>query len=382
MIRILHILDSLDYGGIESFIINMYKEINRSEVQFDFLIFKEKNCYENIVHELGGRVYKYDINDRNKIIKAIKSIRVIRKTIINGEYKIIHCHNCSLIGLLKATITGKICKCTKTVIAHSHNTGMPKNTWFDNKIRLILKALVDWSSDYYFACSKEAALSKYSSKLLSEKNQRFRIIHNAIDIKKFQYNDIERKEIRKKLDVVDKFVIGHVGRFEYQKNHLFLIRVFKEVLDRKADAVLLLVGGGSLEKKIKKEISNLKIKDKVIFLGKQKDISDIYKCMDVFVFPSYFEGLGIALIEAQISGLPCIISDNIPNEAKLTNKVKAIGLEEDVITWANKILENNMNEDRKVDISNIKKRGYDLAEEARKLEYMYLSMYNYLNTIR
>lgn len=372
-IRILQVLDSLDYGGVEMFLMNLYKNIDKTKIQFDFLIFKENNCYENDVKVLGSKVFKYEINGNNKVSKLLNKINYIRKIVKQYDYKIVHCHNCSIIGMLTETIGARLGNSKSLIIAHSHNTGMPKDKYFDKVFRAILKEIVAYSANYYLACSQKAALSKYPSRKL--KSIRYWQFNNAIDINNFRFNRQKRDEIRKKLCLDSKYVIGNIGRFEYQKNHLFLLEIFREILKINKDSVLLLVGSGSLENEIKERGELLGIQDNIIFTGSVKNVSDMYLCMDVFVLPSHYEGLGIVLIEAQTSGLPCVISSKVPREAKVTELVSFIDLDKGPKKWSEVILESKDKILRKSNHKEVALEGYDIEIETKKLENFYLTQY-------
>lgn len=369
-IRVLQILDSLDYGGVEMFIMNVYRNLDKSKVQFDFLIFKENNCYENEAIALGSKIYKPKIVGADKITRFFNKINYIKKTVENGNYKIVHCHNCAIGGMLNKTIGAKFSKTNSIVIAHSHNTGMPKNMYFDKIIRVFLKELIAYSADYYFACSEKAALSKYPFRKIN--SSKYYLIHNAINVDQFKFDYQKREELREKLNINDKFVIGNVGRFEKQKNHLFLLSIFKEVLKINKSSALLLVGSGSLEDEIKRKAEDLGITNDIIFCGSLKDVSVMYQCMDVFVLPSKYEGLGIVLIEAQVSGLPCIASNEVPREAKLTELLSFKELDEDSKEWAKAILKNRDSFVRENKGKKISEEGYDIFKEVKKLENFYL----------
>lgn len=372
-IRILQVLDSLDYGGVEMFLMNLYKNIDKTKVQFDFLIFKENNCYENDVKVLGSKVFKYEINGSNKISKFLNKIKYIKKIVKQYNYKIVHCHNCSIIGMLSEIIGARLAKSESLIIAHSHNTGMPKDKCSDKIFRAILKEIVAYSANYYFACSEKAALSKYPSRKL--KGMRYWKFNNAIDVNNFSFNSEKREEIRKKLCVVSKYVVGNVGRFEYQKNHLFLLEVFAEILKANKEAVLLLVGSGSLEDEIKEKAELLGVKENIIFSGSVKNVSDMYLCMDTFVLTSHYEGLGIVLIEAQTSGLPCVVSSKVPKEAKVTELISFMDLDKGSKKWSEVILESKDKVLRKSNHKEVALEGYDIKIEAKKLESFYLTQY-------
>ncbi|MEK5214649.1 glycosyltransferase [Psychrobacillus sp. FSL H8-0487] len=199
------------------------------------------------------------------------------------------------------------------------------------------------------------------------------LIKNAIPAKEYIYNDKIRKEVRTQYGLEKKFIIGHVGRLSYSKNHEFLLKIFVNIHEKNKDAILLLVGDGELRNDIEKKIEELGLKEHVILTGVRNDISRLLQAMDVFVFPSHFEGLGIVAIEAQASGLPCVISDTIPQEALITNDIKQVSLNVGVEVWAETILNYKDSFNRKNTYQEINNAGYDIKEESSKLEQLYLN---------
>lgn len=358
-IRILHVLAGMNRGGAEAFVMNIYRNIDRTKVQFDFILFRQEECeFNNEIRNLGGKIYWVPRYNGKNHFKFKKTWNNFLKE--HPEYKIIHGHVRST-----ASIYLKIAnKHGLTTIAHSHNTSSGKGV--DAVVKNVLQYPIRIIANYCFACSKSAG------EWLFGKKNNFHVLNNAIDTAKFIFNDKIRDEKRKELNIKNKLVIGNVGRFHIQKNHTFLIDVFKEIHDKNEDAVLLLVGDGELRSSIEKKIKILKLVDNVILTGVRSDIPELLQAMDVFVFPSLFEGLGIVVVEAQAAGLPCIVADTIPKEAYLTDLIENLSLEDSLAIWADKILE-HINHKRKDTYQEIVKCGYDIKETVKWLEEFYLT---------
>lgn len=364
-IRILHVVQRMEAGGTQAFLMNLYRNIDRNKVQFDFLVeYDNKEFYDDEILNMGGKIYYTNFRKKLNIIKFKKELSKILKE--HPEYKIIHIH---------ATAIGKICtdvakKCgIQVIIAHTHNNGAVKDWKYIPKIilrKLYLKGPTD-----FFACSEEAG--KYTFK-----NKKFKVIHNAIDTKKFLYNENIRKEIRRELDIEDKFVIGNVGRLHEQKNQTFLIDIFNELQKKENNSILLIVGKGPLEDELKNKVKRLQLEDKVRFLGNRNDIAKIYQAIDVFVLPSLFEGLGIVAIEAQAAGLPVVASTGVAKEADITQNIVKISLDSSINDWVNMICSIKV-QDRNLVMKNIKKAGYDIEENAQIMQKFYIDKYNSLN---
>lgn len=355
-IRVLHVVTYMGRGGLETMIMNYYRNIDRSKVQFDFLTHRnERWDYDDEIERLGGKIYHLPkLNPFNpKYLNALDNFFKKHK-----EYKIVHCHQDCLSGIvLKYAKKNGV----PFTIAHSHNANQDKNLKY--LVKLIAKKNICKYSDYLFACGKEAGEWMF-------KTSDFEILNNAIDTKRYIYNEEKSLEMKEKLGVTDKFVIGHVGRFRPQKNHSFIIDIFKEVCEKEANSILLLVGDGPLEDEIKKKVHDLGLEDKVKFLGSRDDVNDLMQAMDVFMLPSLYEGFGIVLIEAQASGLKCVISESIPTDAIISKKVKQLSLDEDISSWAKEILCSKS--ERKEGIEDIEKSKYDIKSNAKWLENFYI----------
>lgn len=365
-IRVAHIVGKMLGGGVESFLMNYYKNIDRTKIQFDFIIDSDSAVVpRKEIESLGGRII--EIPPYQKIFKYIKELKKVLKS---NNYDIVHSHiNTLSIFPLYCAWSCKV----PIRIAHSHSTTNRKE-WKKNMLKVILRPFSKVFANNYFACSEYAGRWLFGNKTFDE--GKVTIIHNAIDTEKFRYNEDIRNKVRKDLGIEDKFVIGHIGRFTKSKNHDFLIKVFNEVHKENKKSVLILVGDGSLHSEIEEKVKKMNLSDAVIFLGTREDVNELMQAMDVFAFPSLYEGLGIALIEAQYSGLRCICSDEVPEEAKISDLIKSCSLN-NINEWKNAII-NQENIDRKKCSFEINNINYEIKREVIKLENKYLSMYKTL----
>lgn len=320
-IRVLQCVSNMDRAGIETMLMNFYRNIDRDSIQFDFLCNKSKpGDYDDEIRSLGGNIY---VTPGLSPFKWFKYQRYMKQLFIaHPEYKIIHCQNeamgfPALYAAKKAGIPVRI--------AHSHNTV----TRFDFKwpIKILYKFLIKYVATDLVACSHAAGKYLFGKDV--------KVINNAINGEKFLYNEKIRNTLRNELNLVDKFVIGHVGRFEPQKNHKFLINLFYEYQKLNDKAYLLLIGNGSLEDDIKELVNTLNLNDKVLFMGNISNVNDLYQVMDVFVLPSFHEGLPVVGVEAQFADLPCIFSSSITGEVQLSNDVSFIDLSTEL--WIEKL---------------------------------------------
>ncbi len=357
MIRVLHMVGTMDLGGQETFIMNIFKNVDRTKYQFDFVVQSNNiGYYEEEIKEMGGKIYRITNFSKN----PIKHIIELRRIFKDNHYDVFHRHaNSSIIFI--DLLVAKISK-VKTRIAHCHSTHSNHN----NVIHYIFRSFVNQTSNIRLACSKEAGLFMFGK-------SNFNVINNGINIKQFLFNQKTRKKIRKELNILDdSLVIGHVGRFAPEKNHDFIINFFERIQEKGINnTILMLIGDGPCMDKIKKQVSSKKLEEKVIFLGNKNNVYDYLQAMDIFVFPSLYEGLGISLIEAQASGLKCIVSDRIPDEAIVTKNV--IKKELDAIDdWTNILLEFQENEyDRAVFSKNDKLYSYDIINTTNEICKIY-----------
>lgn len=330
-IRVLHILQRMEAGGIQAFLMNIYRKIDRSKIQFDFLVhYTEEQFYDKEIESLGGKIYRLSVREDYNLLKYIRDLNVFFKK--HTEYKIVHGHMYTLgffyLGVAKLNHI-------PIRIAHSHENSSEKNIkWIFKKI---MAKTFPVNATHLFACSNEAGNYLFGKRA-------FNVWNNAIDAKKFVASLEVRQQIRDELQLEDKFVVGHVGRFHPSKNHKFLINIFKEIKQNKSNAILLLIGSGEREEEIREQIATLSLQDDVIFLGNRSDMGRIFQAMDVFLFPSLFEGLGIVAIEAQAAGIPCICSNTVPKETKITPLISYLSLQASMEEWAQSVIEQNQNE--------------------------------------
>lgn len=359
-IRVLHIVTYMDRGGLETMLMNYYRHIDRDKVQFDFLVHRDFEAdYDKEILSLGGRIYR-----TSRLIpwssKYKNNLRSFFKN--HPEYKIVHVHqNC---------LSSVALQCTKECgvpvrIAHSH-ISYEKDIKYP--IKLYYKAKIPKFATDMFACSELAGRWMFG-------NNKFTVLPNAIDINEYVYLKDVSDKVRRDLNINDEIVIGHVGRFHPQKNHSFLIDIFSEIVKQNSNVKLLLVGDGDGKKEIEAKVKRLGIQDKVIFTGVRDDVNRLLQAMDVFLFPSLYEGLGIVAIEAQASGLPCVISNSVPKDCDITSGlVKFISLSDLPADWASVVLKQSkiIRTNRSDEIISA---GYDIFSTAKNLENFYLECY-------
>lgn len=363
MKRVLIIGMTENYGGIESVIMNYYRNIDRTKVQFDFLCNTDNMAYEEEIVSLGGKIIK--IASRSKeYLKYKKSIKNFFKKSAK-QYSAIWVNFCNLTNLDYLKLAKKYG--IKHRIIHSHNS----QNMYSKAIEIvhnINKLFLESYATDFWACSKEAGEWFYNKKIM--KRNQIIIINNAIDLEKFRHKSGIQESYKKQLKLENKIIIGHVGRFHIQKNHEFLIEIFNEINKKNNNVHLLLVGQGEEESKIRNKIKSLDLEDKVSFLGARNDVAELMQTMDVFLFPSIFEGLGLVLVEAQAVGMPIITSkDVIPNEVRMSENLYFMSLKQVADVWAKKVLE-VINQDNQSDINikEIRKKGYDIKIEAKKMQ--------------
>lgn len=366
-IRILQIVGGMNMGGIENFLMNIYRNIDREKVQFDFFIHNDiEAIFEDEIRDLGGKVFKIPHITKSGHMNYIKNIREFFRE--HKEYKIIHSHYNEMSGfILKIARQEKV----KIKIAHSHSA-YPKYKSFLEKIYKSYSIfLINKNVDYRFACSKIAG------EWLFGKKEKFEIVLNGINAKNYIYNENIRKIKRDELKISDEeIVIGHVGRLNHAKNHKFILEIFKRLVEKNKKYKLLLIGNGELEEEIKQKIQELKIENNVFMLGVRKDVNELMQAFDLLLFPSIFEGLPVTLVESQGAGLKAIVSDVVTNEIDFKcNLIKFVSLNKSADEWAN-IIEKEKKYERINTSQIIKKYGYDMTENAKNLENRYIKLYN------
>lgn len=363
-IRVAHIIGNWFGGGVESVVMNYYKNIDRTKIQFDFLCSESSTNipYEEI-KKLGGKVII--IPNYSKVFKYQKElIRIFKE----NNYKIVHSHisTMSIFPLRAAKKAG-----VPVRIAHSHSTTNRK----EKKKNFLKQILRNFSKVYatdYMCCSELAGRWLFGNKEYDKGN--VYLLNNAIDLDKFKFDENLRKEKRKEFNIEDDtLVIGHVGRFVEQKNHKFLIDIFNEVYKKNKNSILLLAGQGPLVEEIKQKVKDTGLEKNIKFLGQRNDISELYQAFDVFCLPSLYEGLPVVGVEAQATGLLCVFSDTMTKETKVLSTTEFMSLDEDATEWANVILNKyNIENLNKNSGYEIQKNGFDIKREAIKLENLYM----------
>ncbi|WP_186576556.1 glycosyltransferase family 1 protein [Aquibacillus kalidii] len=359
-IRVLMINYKMQCAGIESFIMNMYRNIDRTKVQFDFLVhYKERQFYDDEIEELGGKIYRLSVREDNNFIKYKKDLKNFFS--MHPKYDIVHGHMESFGKFyLKAAKDAGV----PIRIAHSHIA--QRNSGLKGFIKNYLNKSFKTYSTELFACSDAASNYAFGD------DAEVTIYNNAIDSERFKYNATIRERVRYELGLENKFVIGHIGRFNTQKNHSFLIDVFQAVHAKEPNAVLLLIGEGDLEPKIKAKVKYLKLTNSVLFIGIRRDVERLYQGMDLFILPSLFEGLPVSGIEAQAAGLKCVFSDNVTRQTTITKNTEYLSLSENVNTWANEILKLKDGYIRVDESNSILESGYDIKKQAESLQNFYI----------
>lgn len=360
------VLDTvMDRGGAEAMIMNYMRNINREFIRFDFLTNRDyKAAYEDEIESLGGKVYHMCPMYPGKFHRYKKEMKEF--LLKHPEYKIIH-SNLEERSYLPLKVAKKMGVPVR--ISHSHNRPLGINPKLI--VRYYFRFMLKYYNTHMFACGTEAGDWLYGRK----NREKVILMNNAIDAKDYQYSQEKANVIKKELGVEGKLAIGHVGRFFAQKNHSFLIDIFYEVHRKNPNAVLLLVGGGesddALKNGIRQKVKNLGLSDCVRFLGVREDVEDILQAFDLFLLPSLFEGFPVTMVEAQASGLPCVISDKVPVQCDITGNVKVVKLDDAPEKWADIILEYVKTYQRADTFEQIKKAGFDIMENAKWLENFY-----------
>ncbi len=365
MIRILHSVSNMNRAGVETMIMNYYRHIDRKEVQFDFLCSQSADAsYDPEIKKLGGKIFHTPGFNPIKIFKYRKYMKKFFKE--HPEYKIVHAHNGALVvyplfAAKKSGVPGRI--------SHMHSAAFTID--YKWPIKIICKPFIKYCVTNKWACGNDAGRFYYGEKAIVDNE--VLIINNAIEIDRFLFNNDIRNRIRNEYNLQDKFVIGHVGRFDKQKNHKFLIDIFNVVYKRNKNARLLLLGDGSLMEEIKDKVNKLGLQNAVIFMGNVDNVNEFYQAMDLFVLPSIWEGLPVVGVEAQTADLPCVFSDDVTKETTILPTTKYLSRKDSIEKWAKVILNAKVN--NRVDRSKeIKAAGYDIETESKKLVDRYKKM--------
>lgn len=367
MKKVLHIVSSMNRGGLETFIMNVYRVINRNKIQFDFLVTSEKNDFADEIKKLGGELYY--ISPRNRgLVKYRKNVLSFFNAHKN-EYIAVHQHSSSLTSIFPLEVAEKTG--VKTRIIHSHNSKI-KGSKLHYLIHYYNKLRIGKIATHFFACSELAQnwLFKNTSSLAKSE-----IIYNGIIPNDFSYDSYKRDNFRKMLNINNNtFAICHVGSFTTQKNHTFLLDIFSELIKISDKYHLFLIGDGPLKSKIISKIDSLSLNDKVTLLGVRDDVNLLMQGFDCFLLPSLFEGLPVVLVEAQASDLLVVCSDTISKMSKISENIEFVPLEYTAYKWATIIDDKLKTIDRKDNSNIIKEAGFDITTTALKLKKIYLDI--------
>ncbi len=368
-VRVLQVLGGTGLGGAESRVMDSYRHLDRSRIQFDFCVHsQEEGFFDKEIESLGGHVYRVP---RFRVVnwlayrKAWKEFFRVHSTQAHPDYVAVHGHMTST-----ASIYLPIAKAAGVplTIAHARSAGVDPG--LKGIMTRFLRRNLGKKADVCLTCSRLAGEAVFGEKMVEA--GRVTTVPNAIDAEEFAFSEKKRKQKRAELGIgPQEFVIGHVGRFGHMKNHAFLLDVFAEIHRKVPDSRLLLVGEGGLMDSVREKAASFGLSDRVIFTGNQAQVADFYMAMDFFVFPSIFEGLPGSVIEAQAAGLRCLVSDSVTDEVLITPLAQARSLSEGAAVWAQAVLERRDYE-RKQMAQAIKDAGFDVSDQVKFLEKLYL----------
>lgn len=357
-IRVLHFLEELDVGGVENFIMNVYRHIDRNKVQFDFALSSgRKMYYDDEVLKMGGHIYYFDN------AKSIpQNLMYIFKN--KGPFAAVHSHMFFYSGIV--VTLARLCR-IRVRIAHAHNahTGESRS-FFRRCYESAMKALMRFNASDRVGCSRKACDYVFG------KSKRTIVIPDGIDCNRFAYCESMRERIRDEYGLNEKVVIGHVGHFTEAKNHKKVLSVFNECVKRNENAALLLVGNGELEEDVRKMVAGYGLEKQVVFAGAHKDVENMYQAMDVFLFPSKYEGFGMAMIEAQANGLACIASDVVPEDTNADGRAVYLPLSASDEVWGEAVL--NCGARNNSEGYETVKNNFDICEVSNRMSGIYLKI--------
>lgn len=368
-IRIAQIIGNMNNGGVESVLMNYFRAVDRTEVQFDFYIQKTSSFPQREeIERLGGRYYFLPQYSR-----VLKYHRELKRLLQEKKYFAVHSHIStmsffSLFAAFRAGVPVRIC--------HNHSTAY----WGEGiktLLKYMLRPFAKLLATDYFACGERAGRWMYGNRCF--KQGKVHVLPNAVDIERYRFHEDARAALRHEIGIAtNTLTVGHVGRFTYAKNHAFLLDIFAALHREHPDSVLLLVGEGELEAQIRKKIQALGLDDCVLLLGVRDDVNKLYSAMDVLCLPSYYEGMPVVLVEAQASGLPCVVSDRVTDEIKSLRLIKRLSISETTAKWQQALISAGS---AKRDGS-AEQKEFDVALHAKKLTHFYLEKWNRWNERR
>lgn len=361
----------LGVGGVTNMMINIQSHLDRSKVNFDYLVFHDrKEALEDKVASMGSRKLIASVDHISvRPLRRLLRINEIRKVCKENKIQILHYNADSaadVTNILGAKLGG-----VKYVTIHSHNAGFGTAGKGVRMVSKLLQPFIPALCNNYWGCSDLAARFLFPKSIIEAGN--YAVLPNGIELEKYDYNEAVRKEMRTKLRLEDRFVVGHAGRFSDQKNHTFLLDIFKEIARKNDKAVLLLFGVGELVEPMKEKAKRLGIQERVIFYGASSEMEKMYQAMDVFLMPSLHEGLPVTGVEAQASGLPCVFADTITKEVDITGHSVFLSLDEAPGVWADKVLA-YVEFERKSNKKELLEAGYDIQQTADTVSKLYLEV--------
>lgn len=355
-IRVLHVFGALDTGGVANFVMNTYRSMDRTRVQYDFALSQGAAVMDEEAKSLGARLFYFD--PTKNLIKNLNWVLTE-----SGPFDAVHSHMFFYSGL--------ILRCAKQHgvpirIAHAHNahtgeSGSLVRRAYESGMRRMIRA----NATVMLGCSEKACRYVFGDRCMSD--PRVSVLPDGIDCERFAFDEAERRKIRMQYGLGNRFVVGHVGHFNPAKNHEKILQVFAEVKKRRDDAALLLVGDGELEQETHARVHSMGLDADVIFAGAHQNVEDYYNAMDVFLFPSRYEGFGMAMVEAQANGLACVASDVVPEETNVTGRAVFLPLEASADQWVTALLSMN----RHVALNNSLLKKYDINSVAADLASLY-----------
>lgn len=364
--RVLHVIGAMDRGGAETLIMNVYRNIDRSILQFDFLVHETRECdFDSEIRALGGSIFSIDRLNGINTVSYIKQCRDFFRT--HHNYCAVHVH----IGSSACFVIKEAKKFGLFCIAHSHNTN-PSLSLPEIGFRLFSYP-TRYIADYYLACSREAGVDRFGKAVVTSNS--FSVLNNGIDVKRYKFSSKSRSSMRRDLGIApEQKAICHIGRFSDEKNHEFLLKAFAKCGGGEFDGRLFLIGRGPLRNDMEQLATDLNIRDIVVFLGVRSDVPDLLMAMDLFVFPSKWEGLGIAAIEAQASGLPCILSPALPDMAVCSPYAYKMDSLNSTTAWAERMIDEPIraDSDRVDGVDNVRESGFDIRSTVTSLTSLYL----------
>jgi glycosyltransferase involved in cell wall biosynthesis len=377
-IVVLQVIGEMVMGGAESRIMDLLRALDPEKVHYDFLVFNPKEQhYDKEIEARGSTVYR--LQPRFKIYNYFSFCKALNAFFAeHPEIDIVQGHMTSTAAIYLPIAKKHGVKCT---IAHARSAGVDPG--LKGKLTKWLRRDLYKKTDVCFACSKEAAISVFGRQKY-EKGE-VRVLPNAVELGQFQAsekNTAAADRIREEYHLQDSFVIGHVGRFHYAKNHVFLLEVFQEILKKKNEAKLLLVGDGDTMPAVKEKAAQLGIAEQVVFTGMKKDTAFFYHAMDMVIFPSHYEGLPGTVVEAQAAGLPVLMSDSVTDQVAVTPLVESYSLQRSAADWAAEALHLYEQLKERLGTEAFQKecykvlceKGFDVTAQARQLERIYAKM--------